>query len=183
VSLRLYFSCRIFSYNSRTLWLLNGRHPYIRAYRVTPIAQMSAALPLTAAVPTCDSSGDANAGDPLDDFKRSSSFVNISETPKSTIFRTSLESRRRLSGLISRWTIPCAWTRLAKSNVAYDIRSREGGHGRDFVLVLGYMDVLSCPIRYPSPVHVYSTQSLPLTTSTGRTHIQPITLGIIEDFN
>jgi hypothetical protein len=107
---------RIAWYNSIMPCFSKGIRPKSRQYNVHPIDQMSAARPETWPCLATHSSGGMNAGDPADfAVFISPSLSNISETPKSTILSTSSSVIRQLSGLISRWMIPCAWTRLEVS--------------------------------------------------------------------
>lgn len=81
-----------------------------------PIDHMSAARPETWPCLATHSSGGMNAGEPADfAVFISPSLSNISETPKSTILSTSSSVIRQLSGLMSRWMMPCAWTGLEVS--------------------------------------------------------------------
>lgn len=104
-------SIRIAWYSSIMPCFSNGIRPNSRQYSVQPMDQMSAALPETWPCLATQSSGGMNAGDPADfAVFISPSLSNISETPKSTILSTSSSVTRQLSGLMSRWMIPCAWT-------------------------------------------------------------------------
>lgn len=83
---------------------------------------MSAARPSTSPWPTLQSSGGRNAGLPANfAVLIGASFSNISLTPKSTIFNTSSDVRSKLSGLMSRWTMPCECTIDLAMNLASHI--------------------------------------------------------------
>lgn len=111
-------SIRIAWYSSIMPCFSNGIRPNSRQYSVQPMDQMSAALPETWPCLATQSSGGMNAGDPADfAVFISPSLSNISETPKSTILSTSSSVTRQLSGLMSRWMIPCAWTGVQVSYV------------------------------------------------------------------
>lgn len=103
-------SSTIALYSSNTALFSKGTRPNRRQYRVTPIPQISAALPDMSPRLRTQSSGAMNAGEPDDFCTLSDSFWNISDTPKSTTFSVSSSVNKQLSGLRSRCTTPCAWT-------------------------------------------------------------------------
>lgn len=98
-----YGSFRIISCNTNRFSFENGTRPCTKQYNVTPIDQISAALPDIGSLCSAEhNSGGINAGLPAVDFKASSPFMNISDTPKSTILRILVSDNSKLSGLISR---------------------------------------------------------------------------------
>ncbi len=116
-------SMRMAWYSSIMPCFSKGIRPKSRQYNVQPMDQMSAALPETWPCLATHNSGGMKAGDPADLAVRiSPSLSNISDTPKSTILSTSSSVTRQLSGLMSRWMIPWAWT---VRQISYRYRYRQ----------------------------------------------------------